>query len=73
MRKYETVYIFRPDLSEDQAKASLEKIKERIESLGGKPVSVNEWGVRKLSYIIKYRGERFQRGRYYYFPTFPFG
>ncbi len=67
MRKYETVFIFRPDLSEDQINATLDKVKSRVDSAGGKSVSISEWGIRKLAYTIKYRGERFKRGFYLVF------
>jgi small subunit ribosomal protein S6 len=67
MRKYETVLVFRPDLSEDQIGAVMERLKGRVESTGGKPISINEWGTRRLAYTIMYRGERFQRGNYLVF------
>lgn len=67
MRKYETLFIFRPDLSDDQIQAVVGRMREIVESRQGKPVSISEWGDRKLSYTIKYRGERFKRGQYVLF------
>jgi small subunit ribosomal protein S6 len=67
MTKYETIYILRPELSDDLIQSFLLRMRELIESQQGKPVSINEWGIRKLAYTIKYRGERFQRGYYILF------
>ena len=67
MTKYETIFILRPELSEDQIQAFMARMRELVESQQGKPVSINEWGIRKLAYTIKYRGERFQRGYYILF------
>ena len=50
--KYENVFIVRPDLSEEAAKAMCEKFTSLITSNGGIVDSVNEWGKKKLAYPI---------------------
>lgn len=53
MRKYETVYILRPDLDEAASQAAVEKIEETITSNGGTVEKIDKWGVKKLAYEIK--------------------
>lgn len=67
MIQYETVFIFRPDLSEGQTNGIMDRLRDTVESMGGKPVSINEWGIRKLAYTINYRRDKFQRGNYLIF------
>jgi small subunit ribosomal protein S6 len=62
MRKYETIYILQPDLSEDENKAIAEKVQDVISSYKGDFLRLEDWGVRKLSYPIR----KFARGRYLY-------
>ena len=50
--KYENVFIVSPDLTEDAAKALLEKFTGIITGNGGIIDSVNEWGKKKLAYPI---------------------
>ena len=50
--KYELVFIVRPDLSEEAAKAMCEKFTGLITSNGGIVDGVNEWGKKKLAYPI---------------------
>lgn len=56
LRKYETVFIAKPNLSEDEFTALLDKIKSLIEK-NGKIVSVEDWGVKKLAYLIEFLNE----------------
>ena len=60
MRRYETVFILRPDLGEAQTKDTVKRFEGIIASGGGELVETEEWGVRELAYRIK--GER--RGYY---------
>lgn len=62
MRKYETIYIVQPDLTEDAIKALTEKVNEVIASQSGSCVRLEDWGMRKLAYPIKKQA----RGRYFY-------
>ena len=52
MRKYELIYVLRPNL-EDEAKAvALDKVKSIIEA-DGEVEKVDEWGNRRLAYEIE--------------------
>ena len=52
-KRYETVFILTPVLSEDQAKEAAKKIKKTISDLGGKIVNEENWGLKKLAYPIQ--------------------
>lgn len=52
-KRYETVFILTPVLSEDQAKEAAKKFKKTITDLGGKVVHEENWGLRKLAYPIQ--------------------
>jgi small subunit ribosomal protein S6 len=52
-KRYETVFILTPVLSEDQAKEAAKKIKKTITDLGGKIVNEENWGLKKLAYPIQ--------------------
>ncbi|MBL7911304.1 MAG: 30S ribosomal protein S6, partial [Bacteroidia bacterium] len=49
-KRYETVFILTPVLSDDQAKEAAKKIKKTITDLGGKVVNEENWGLKKLAY-----------------------
>jgi len=53
MRKYETIFIMDPDLEEEQAQSTLEKIKGIITQTKGEILRVEDWGKRKLAYEVK--------------------
>ena len=53
MRKYETIFIIHPDLSEEESREVVEKVKGIIENLKGEVLKIEEWGKRKLAYEIK--------------------
>ena len=62
MRKYETIYILQPDLSEDDMKVVADKVQEVIASRKGEFHRLEDWGIRKLAYPIG----KCARGRYLY-------
>jgi small subunit ribosomal protein S6 len=62
VRKYETIYIVKPDLAEDELKALTDKVQDVIAGNGGDLKRLEDWGVRKLAYVIK----KSPRGRYVY-------
>ena len=66
--KYETVFIVNPDLNEDAAKGMLDKFTALITDNGGAIEKVDEWGKKKLAYLI----DDFSEG-YYYVVTFTSG
>lgn len=53
MRKYETVYILRPDLDEAAAEAAVAKVEETIKNNGGEVEKTDKWGIKKLAYEIQ--------------------
>jgi small subunit ribosomal protein S6 len=52
-KRYETVFILTPVLSDDQAKEAAKKFKKTITDLGGKIVNEEHWGLKKLAYPIQ--------------------
>jgi small subunit ribosomal protein S6 len=52
-KRYETVFILTPVLSEDQAKEAAKKFKKVITDLGAKVVHEENWGLKKLAYPIQ--------------------
>ncbi len=52
-REYETIYILRPDVSNDQIAAVNQKVRGIIEAGGGNLIKVENWGRRKLAYEVK--------------------
>jgi small subunit ribosomal protein S6 len=60
MRKYEGVFIFLPNLEEEARVKVLDRLKGIIESEGSIS-NIDEWGIRKLAYLINDIGE----GYYY--------
>ena len=53
MRKYEVVFVLRPDLDEEKNAAMIEKFKDLIESHGGEIIKIDKWGKRRLAYEVK--------------------
>lgn len=53
MRKYEVIYILRPDLDEEKNTEIIEKFRALIENHGGEVVKLDKWGKRRLAYEIK--------------------
>ena len=60
MRRYETIFIIRPELGEPQIKDIIRRFEGIAASGGGEIIETEEWGFRELAYRIK--GER--RGYY---------
>jgi len=61
-RMYETIYIVKPDLADDENKALTTRINEVIAKMNGEVRKLEDWGVRKLAYPI----DKITRGRYMY-------
>ena len=53
VRPYEALYIVRPDLSDEEVSATMEKYKQVVEEQGGEVESVNRWEKRYLAYDVK--------------------
>lgn len=52
-REYETIFILRPDVSNEQIAAVNTKIRGIVEAGGGRLLKVDNWGRRKLAYEVK--------------------
>ena len=61
-RMYETIYIVRPELADEELKGISAKVEEIITSMKGDLRRLEDLGVRKLAYPIN----KVTRGRYYY-------
>ena len=55
MRRYETIVIIDPELSNEQRLPIFEKLKDLIIQQGGFLIIVDEWGDKRLAYEIKKR------------------
>lgn len=53
MRKYEGMFIVRPDLDEDGYKALIEEIEKIFTDHGSKLTAVDVWGMKDLAYEIQ--------------------
>jgi small subunit ribosomal protein S6 len=52
MKKYEVMYIIRPEVEEEARKALVEEINNAFAANGSTVENVNEWGIRDLAYEI---------------------
>lgn len=59
MNQYETVFILTPVLSEQQMKEAVKDYEKFIKADGGKIVSTEDWGLRKLAYPIQKKSNGF--------------
>ncbi len=53
MRRYETIIIIDPDLSDEGRAPVLDRVAELIPQFDGTLILVDEWGAKKLAYEIK--------------------
>jgi small subunit ribosomal protein S6 len=53
MRRYETIFIVRPNVVESEIESITSKATSIIEGDGGTILRVNNWGLKKLAYLIK--------------------
>jgi small subunit ribosomal protein S6 len=53
MRRYETVVILDPDLSEDDRGPVMERIRDVIPKQGGALMEIDEWGAKRMAYEIR--------------------
>ena len=52
MRRYENICIVKPNLSEDEVKAIIDRNSGIIEKDGGAVIKLDKWGLRRLAYPI---------------------
>ena len=62
MQLYESIYIIRPSLPDDDTNQLIEKIKGLLEKAGAAVLILENWGKKKLAYEIK----RERRGTFVY-------
>jgi small subunit ribosomal protein S6 len=53
VRRYETIFILRPDLGETAQKEAIRRFAGLVGSSGGDLIDTDEWGFRELAYRIK--------------------
>jgi len=53
MNHYETVFILNPVLSDQQIEETVKKFEDYLKKNGGKMVSKENWGLKKLAYPIQ--------------------
>ena len=68
-REYETIYIMRPSVTEDQATKVSDKVADVLKGVDAKLASVDNWGKRKLAYEI----DKHTRGVFVYIRFFGYG
>ena len=52
MRRYEQIFIVKPNLSEDEVKAIIDRNSGLIERDGGAVIKLDKWGLKRLAYPI---------------------
>jgi small subunit ribosomal protein S6 len=63
MRRYESVVILDPDLTDDDIRQFTERYTALIKNNNGETIKVEDWGKKKLAYLVKKR----EMGRYILF------
>jgi small subunit ribosomal protein S6 len=53
MRRYETIFILRPNVGEDEITRIIESTTQIILGQEGTIIELNKWGMKKLAYLIK--------------------
>jgi small subunit ribosomal protein S6 len=53
LRRYETIFITRADMPSETMDGIVERYRNLVSSLGGVVVRIENWGKRKLAYLIK--------------------
>jgi len=61
LRHYETMFILKPTLTDEEKAKNIENIQNVIQQNGGEVAALDKIGVRELAYEI----DKFQRGDYY--------
>ena len=58
-KRYETVFILTPVLSDDQAKDAVEKFKKVLTKGKAEVINVEQWGLKKMAYPIQKKSTGF--------------
>ena len=59
MKTYEMLYVLDAGLTDEANEALVKKFEDVVASSGGKVVSTDKWGVKKLAYSINYKNDGF--------------
>lgn len=59
MANYEVLYVLSPALSEEEREAVIDKFKKFVEERDGVISGIDKWGMRTLTYSIKFKKEGF--------------
>lgn len=59
MRRYETIFIIDPDISEEERSPLFERLNDLVPQYNGLLVMAEEWGNKKLAYEIKKKARGF--------------
>lgn len=59
MKTYEMLYVLDASLTDEANEALVKKFEDVVASSGGKVVSTDKWGVKKLAYSINYKNDGF--------------
>lgn len=57
MRKYETIFILNPEISEEEVNTTVDKVKSIIEKSNGVVENVDLWGKKRLAYEINKKND----------------
>ncbi|RMH81313.1 MAG: 30S ribosomal protein S6 [Acidobacteria bacterium] len=60
-RYYESVFVLKPTLTEDEVQRRLQEIRDFLQKKGGEALDVVDWGTKRLAYPI----QNFNHGRYF--------
>lgn len=61
MRRYETIFITHPDLTEEELSELKEKINSILTQFKGDSIKLDDWGIKKLTFEVR----KNTRGRYF--------
>ncbi len=64
MRKYEIMYIIRPNIEEEAQKALIERFNTVLTENGAEITGTKDWGKRRLAYVIAKSGNEYADGFY---------
>ena len=53
MRKYEVVYVIRPDLDEEETTSVIDRFTDLVTKQGGEMIKIDKWGKRRLAFEVK--------------------
>jgi small subunit ribosomal protein S6 len=53
MHRYETIYILRPDLPDEEVEGLCQRFTKIITDRGGRVIQEDRWGSRSMAYVVK--------------------